>query len=316
MMNEIQLSRIDLNLLVLFDVLLRECHVGRAASRLHLTPSAVSHRLRRLRTLLHDPLFLRTSKGVVPTERALALREPIGQILGSVGDVFGLATPFDPALSTRRFLIGAPDVVLTSLALPLLRRFARHAPSVDVGLVSLMPTRRERSTDQPWQLCLDRVERRELDVAVLPVARVPRRFVARSLYQEDFVVAVRRGHPFAKKLTVKAFVAARHLLVSSSADPRGFVEELLDAHGEKRRVAMTVPTYAMTLDIVAGSDLLATLPRRFVTENRGRLAIEALELPIKRKAETLYAVTTRAAMADLGIQWLVREIEHLLQIDH
>ena len=105
-MNQIDLSRIDLNLLVVFEVVLRERHVGRAAERLSLTQSAVSHRLARLRRLLNDPLFLKTPKGVVPTARAAELQAPIADVLAQVRQVVASAGPFDPARSARRFTIG------------------------------------------------------------------------------------------------------------------------------------------------------------------------------------------------------------------
>src|SRR3954454_2091558 len=110
-----QISRVDLNLLVLFHAVREEGHVGRAAGRLNLTPSAVSHSLGRLRHLFNDPLFLRTPKGVVPTERALELGEPVGDILSRVGRVFASATPFDATTSSRRFSIGAPDAIMDTV---------------------------------------------------------------------------------------------------------------------------------------------------------------------------------------------------------
>src|SRR5215203_6089232 len=103
MMNEIDLSRADLNLLVLFEVVFDERHVGRAGERLNLSPSAVSHGLGRLRRLLNDPLFLKTPKGVVPTARALALAEPVADLLARARGVLSSAEPFDAARSTRRF---------------------------------------------------------------------------------------------------------------------------------------------------------------------------------------------------------------------
>src|ERR1700755_3334344 len=106
MLNRIALSRVDLNLLVVFDAVLVERHVARAAGRLNLTPSAVSHALGRLRNLLNDPLFLRTPKGVVPTARALELAAPIADVLARVRSVMATATPFDPSTSTRRVAIG------------------------------------------------------------------------------------------------------------------------------------------------------------------------------------------------------------------
>src|SRR5579885_3481731 len=109
MLNRIDLSRADLNLLVLFEAVLEERHVGRAAERLNLTPSAVSHGLGRLRQLLNDPLFLRTPKGVVPTARATEIAAPVAEVLARVRSVMATAAPFDPSTSTRRFTIGAPD---------------------------------------------------------------------------------------------------------------------------------------------------------------------------------------------------------------
>src|SRR5262245_4288996 len=109
MLNEFDLAGADLNLLVLFETVIRERHVRRAAEKLHVSPSAVSHGLSRLRRLLGDPLFLRTPRGVVPTERANQLSESIAEILVRIRTVVATAEPFDPARSTRRFTIGAPD---------------------------------------------------------------------------------------------------------------------------------------------------------------------------------------------------------------
>src|SRR6187397_1745910 len=109
MLKSAHLARADLNLLVLFDAVFEERHVGRAAERLNLTPSAVSHGLGRLRRLLNDPLFLRTPKGVVPTARAAELANPVADVLARARQVLATAQPFDPWTSVRRFTIGAPD---------------------------------------------------------------------------------------------------------------------------------------------------------------------------------------------------------------
>src|SRR3954469_16796368 len=107
MLNQINLSRADLNLLVLFEAVYEERHVGKAAERLSLTASAVSHGLGRLRQLLNDPLFLRTPTGVAPSARASELAAPIADALAQVRSVISTASPFDPATSRRRFIIGA-----------------------------------------------------------------------------------------------------------------------------------------------------------------------------------------------------------------
>lgn len=304
MLNAIQLSRIDLNLLVLLHVVLEEGQVGRAAQRLSLTPSAVSHGLTRLRRLLADPLFLRTPRGVVPTERALGLRQPVAEILGATQAVLAAATPFDAARSSRRFVIGAPDAVLAAVAPPLLARLAVQAPSVDLALVQLMPRRRERPGDEPWLDSLEQLERRALDLALLPIAAPPTRFDARRLYDERFVVVMRRGHPFARQPTLARYAAAAHLLVSASGDPRGIVDDLLEARGLQRRIALTVPSFALALELAAGGDLLATLPARLADGAAARHGLAVATLPLPRAPDPIQAVATRAALQDAGVAWL------------
>lgn len=305
MLNKIALSRIDLNLLVVFDAVLEERHVARAAGRLNLTPSAVSHALGRLRILLNDPLFLRTPKGVVPTARALELGEPVADILARVGGVVASATPFDPATSSRRFVIGAPDAVMASTMALLLERLATNAPRVDIGLIHLMPVARAGSMDQPWQESLTQLEQRQIDVAMLPLRMVPVRFEARRLYDEDFVIAMRKGNVFARAPTHAAFCRSKHLLVSLSGHPRGFVDDLLARRGLKRRIVLTVPTFMMALAHLASSDLIATLPRRLVDRHAARFGLVSVELPFKRKPDPIQAVATKAAMMDAGIAWLM-----------
>ncbi|WP_157672651.1 LysR family transcriptional regulator, partial [Chelatococcus daeguensis] len=125
MLNQIDLSRADLNLLVLFEAVLEKRHVGRAADTLNLTPSAVSHGLGRLRRLLNDPLFLKTPKGVVPTARALELAAPVADVLARARRVIATAEQFNPTTSTRRFIIGAPDGVSAVFLPPLLAELGR-----------------------------------------------------------------------------------------------------------------------------------------------------------------------------------------------
>jgi DNA-binding transcriptional LysR family regulator len=196
MLNEIDLSRADLNLLVLFEAVLAEGHVGQAADRLRLSPSAVSHGLGRLRRLLNDPLFLRTPKGVVPTARAMELAEPIGQILAQTRRVIATADPFDPATSTRRFTLGAPDGISAVFLLELLTRLRHGAPHVNIGIRQLLPPQ-GRSDEDAWAPVLAELEARIIDIAVVPYAPVPARFVSTLLHREQFVIAMRKGHPFA-----------------------------------------------------------------------------------------------------------------------
>jgi DNA-binding transcriptional LysR family regulator len=305
MLNHIHLSKVDLNLLVLFNAVLEEGHVARAASRLNITPSAVSHSLGRLRHLFNDPLFLRTPKGVVPTERALELGEPVADILARVGRVMASAAPFDAATSSRRYIIGAPDGIMASVMVPLSERLRKEAPRSNMGLIHLMPTRHTGSEEHPWQQSLQKLEKREIDLAFLPLRRVPARFEARRLYNEDFVVAMRKGHAFADAPTLSAFCRAQHLLVSLDGDPSSFVDQLLRKRGLQRRVVMTVPTFMMALTHLSSSDMIAALPRRLVERYAASFALAVVELPLKRTSDVIQAVATKAAMMDAGVAWLM-----------
>jgi DNA-binding transcriptional LysR family regulator len=295
-------------LLVLFHTVLEEGHVARAAGRLNLTPSAVSHSLGRLRHLFNDPLFLRTPKGVVPTARALQLSEPVADILARVARVMALSVPFDAATSRRRFAIGAPDAIMASVMVPLSKQLAREAPHADIGLVHLMPGRSAGPEQHPWQASMQKLEKREIDVAILPLRAVPARFAARRLYEEDFVVAMRKGHVFARTPTLSAFCKAQHLLVSLDGDPRSFVDDLLAKRGLQRRVVLTVPTFMMALTHLSSSDLIATLPRRLTERHAARFSLAVVELPLKRKSDLIQAVATKAAIMDAAVEWLLQLI--------
>lgn len=303
-MNESNLARADLNLLVLFQVVLQERHVTRAAERLRVTPSAVSHGLKRLRHVLNDPLFLRTPKGVVPTARASELAEPIADILARVAGVFAGAEPFDPATSTRRFTLGAPDAVSAVLLPALLTKLRSIAPRVDIGVRLLLPRHGGQPIERAWEPVLDELEARTIDIAIAPLAKVPIRFVAHTLYEEDFVVAMRKGHPFARRPTLTRYCEMQHVVVSMTGDPHGLFDEVLGKQKRQRRVALTVPNFMQALAHIAKTDLIAALPRRLVATYADQFGLTSTELPIARKPDGIRAVATEAALMDAGVAWL------------
>jgi len=303
MLKESNLARTDLNLLVLFDVVLNTRHVGRAADRMNLTPSAVSHGLGRLRRLLNDPLFLRTPKGVVPTTRAMELAAPIADILARARNVIAIAEPFDPAASTRRLTIGAPDAVSAVALPPLLRELRRHAPGIDVAVRQVLPTPGEASPERAWRNVFEGLEARAFDVAVIPSIAIPARFDVRVLYQEDFVVAARADHPFAKDPSLERYCETGHVLVSLAGDPYGFVDQALAKRGRSRRIALTVPGFLFALSVVAETDLICALPRKFVGWHGARFGVVGLEAPLRLPTYTVSAIASKASLMDTGLAW-------------
>jgi DNA-binding transcriptional LysR family regulator len=304
MLNETDLSRTDLNLLVLFEVVLEECHVGRAAVRLNLTPSAVSHGLGRLRRLLNDPLFLRTPKGVVPTARATELAGPVADVLQRVRSVVSTAEPFDPARSTRRFTIGAPDGVSAVFLPPFLAELREIASGIDISVRQLLPTQGEMSPERAWRFVFADLEARAMDIAIIPSDDIPARFHEQILFEEDFVVAMRAGHPFAKALTLDRYCEMHHLVVSLAGDAHGFVDRVLAEQGRSRRVALTVPNFMFALAVIAETDLISALPRRFAAMHAPRFGVVGLEAPLPLGRFRLNAVAPKAAMMDMGLTWL------------
>lgn len=311
MLNETDLSRVDLNLLVLFEAVLEERHVGRAAARMNLTPSAISHGLGRLRRLLNDPLFLRTPKGVVPTARAVELAVPISEILARVRQVVAVAAPFDAATSGRAFTIGAPDAV-SGVVLPPLQAVLREAaPGIDIRVRQLLPVSTARTFGSAWQPALAEIEARKIDIAIVPIDEVPSRFVEETLYVEDFVVATRAGHPFARSPDLVRFCEAQHLLVSLTGDAHGFVDDRLAERGLARRVALTVPNFMMAIALLAGTDLIAALPRRLMAMHAERLGLTSTEAPFPLRSDPIRAVASKAAMMDAGVAWLFGTLKNL-----
>ena len=303
MLNAVQLSRIDLNLLVLFEIVLEERNVGRAAEQLNLTASAVSHGLNRLRALFGDPLFLRAPKGVVPTERALLLAEPVGEILVQIRRVVASSGPFDPATATRRFTIGTPDALASVFLPPLLEMLRRSAPGIQIIIRPLLPSL------QPRDPAIIGLDERSIDVAITPLDDVPSRFAAELLLDEDFVIASRPDHPYAMTPSLDRYCAAEHVFVSlQSSDARGLVDRELEKLGRSRHVALVVPNFLLALELVARTDVIAAVPRHFFAAHRGRFGLVATEAPMPLLGPAIRVVVPRAALADAGTAWLYEEV--------
>lgn len=292
-MNLAHLSKVDLNLLVLFDTVMEARNVGRAARQLNVTASAVSHGLGRLRQLFADPLFLRTPKGVVPTARANELAPAVSDILSRVGAVVAAGTPFDPLTSTRRFVLGMADATAVVHLPALLAATRRSAPFIDISLRQLFPYE-----------ALPELEARRVDLAVAAVDDIPDRFLAATVERDSFVIAARRGHPFLGEPTLKRYCAADHILVSVSGDAHGFVDDALRATGLSRRVALAVPSFMLALAALVQTDLIAAVPLSLARSQGARFGVDWVPIPLGMRTYDIKALTTRAAMQDAGVAWL------------
>jgi DNA-binding transcriptional LysR family regulator len=297
-MHEIHLERFDLNLLLLFDTLMRERHAGRAGEALGLTQPAVSHALTRLRQLLDDPLFIKHAKGMRPTPRAEALAGPIASALRLLRAALNEEQPFDPAQSKRTIAIGGSDYIDFALMPKLLPSIREAAPGFNVRL---------RSVSQ--ETVSQELRRREIDIAIGPVAAAPEGVELTPLFTERLVLIARLGHPALRKnLTPEIFAGLQHLLVSPRGDPFGLVDRALREAGLSRRVAITVPHFFAAPFIIGATDLVALLVERVARRLAQAAGISVHEQPIAIPPWTIGVAHLPDALSDPAIKWLVRKI--------
>ncbi|TIM70462.1 MAG: LysR family transcriptional regulator, partial [Mesorhizobium sp.] len=205
----------------------------------------------------------------------------------------------DPATAMRRFAIGAPDGVSAVILRPLLAELSRIAPRIDVGVRQILP-----SPARVWRSAIVDLEAHAIDIAIIPSDDIPPRFEKRCIYEEDFVIAMRPGHPFARDPSLERYCSVQHLVVSDSGDPYGFVDEQLAKQGRARRVALTVPNFMFALAVIAETDLISALPRRFVAMHAARFGVLSLDAPLPLPGFRLNAVAPKVAMMDAGVAWL------------
>ena len=286
-------SSIDLPLLRAFDALLAEKHVTRAARRLGITQSAASHSLGRLRRVLGDPLFVRGPRGVVPTERAVALGPEVRALLERVAALGRERGPFDPEQLERTFTLAGADFMEMLLLPPLLRRLAKEAPRVD--LVSRPITADPESS----------LESGELDLAI-GVFRAPSgRLVARKLFDESFVCMLRRGHPALKeRFTVERFAALPHVLISPRGTGAGAVDDALAKHHLRRRIAVRTSTFLAAPLLVVETDCVVTLPARVAAVMARGRPVVLVPPPLRVPGFAVTMLYHERAKSDPAHAWL------------
>jgi len=142
----------------------------------------------------------------------------------------------------------------------------------------------------------------------VPSSEVPARFESRLLYQEDFVLVPREGHPFADNLDLNRYCEMQHLVVSFGGDPHGVVDDVLKVVGRARRIALTVPNFMFALAVVAETDMVSAAPRAFAAMYGGRHGIVIREPPLSLGMFSMNMVVPRATMMDAGVNWLVQTI--------
>jgi DNA-binding transcriptional LysR family regulator len=256
---------LDLNLLRVFDQVMTERNLTRAARNLSMTQPAVSNALARLRDALGDQLVTRSGYGVEPTPRALALWPAVADALRQLEASFA---PGDFIASEARhaFVLAMADATAASLMPGLVRILERDAPGVSIRVTPLLTRDPRRLLDDGQiDLAIGFFPPVLADLTAQAQAGGMAAFAHQRLYHGEYVCVMRAGHPLAKgKLTLDRYCGARHLLVSFSGRPFGFIDEALASRGRERRVVLTVNQFFTAGRVVSASDLLTVLPRHFV----------------------------------------------------
>jgi len=282
----------DLNLLVTLDVLLAEGSVARAAQRLRLSPSAMSRALARLREVTGDPLLVRAGRGLVPTPRALALREEVSRLVQDAEAVLRPADVLDPERLERTFTIRASDGFVENFGVDLLERIGREAPGVRLRFV--------QKPDKESKPLRDGAV--DLELGVIGDATGPELRV-QALFRDHFVGVVRMGHPTAgEMMTPGRYAEGRHILVSRRGLEGGPIDKALEPLGLSRDIATTVGTYSAALALARDTDLIAGVPEIYT--GKLRAGLHSFPLPIDIPPITISLIWHPRMDADPAHRWL------------
>ncbi len=267
-MHEVDLRRIDLNLLVALDALLEERNVTRGALRLGMSQPAASRALSRLRALFADALLVDGRGGYILSARAEQIRPALRRTLVGIGEMLE-ATPFDPATATGHVRLLLPDLQAAALAPYLLARLSDEAPALDLDILPLGTT------------AMEMLEKDEADAAVGVIEDAPAGMRRRGLYDDRLVTLMRAGHPAASEaLTLDRYLELGHIVVSITGVGPAPVDTALSAIALGRRVRVRVPSFLAAVEIAARSDLIMTLPSSLAQTAAGMGRFVALPPPI------------------------------------
>ncbi len=289
------LYQLDFNLLKTLYVLLEERNVTRAAERLSLTQPAVSGMLNRLRYRLGDPLFVRASRGMIPTERALSLYEPLKKIIDEI-ELLVQPNEFEPSELTRVFKIGATDNAMHSIGVPLALHLQKAAPNVRLVFLSILGKDIETMLAQG-----------DLDVAWLAAGAVPEKLRANRIQNEPYVCAVRKDHPVLQgDWTLDKFCELDFVLVSYFGGSFvGSADRALEKLGKSRRVALSVQNFLLVPEILRQSDYAAVILRHLVANDD---ELVALDLPFELADYENALVWHDRTQHDIVHQWFREQI--------
>lgn len=277
---DLNLNRIDLNLLVYLDALLRERNVTQAANQLNLSQPAMSNGLRRLRELFDDPLLVRTSDGMTPTERALELEPIVRDVLSNIDRAVQPRSAFDPAGAHRVFRIMASDYAESTLLPMVLGKLRTQAPGLTLDIMT------------PSDVSFLDVERGKVDMVINRFDSMPQSFHQIHLWNDSFSCLLSPENPVLEDFTLENYLQAKHIWVSKTGmgvgvgvDPDdvqrlGWVDSALAKLGKKRQIRVFTRHYQAAMTLAEQNDLIVTLPSRAAELKRDNPRVVLREPPL------------------------------------
>jgi DNA-binding transcriptional LysR family regulator len=291
-MNQIDLGRLDLNLLVTFEVLMTEGSVTRAAARLGRTQSAVSHALARLREQVDDPLLVKVGSGMAPSPFAQRLIEDVRPILRSIQRIVAPPAPFDPATSRRLFRLAIADFA-PALLPRVVAEVQRQAPGVSIEWLA------------PSALTTSSIADGQLDLGLVTTsASLPEGVRRESAGELHSVTFARRNHPAIRSWNAEAWTKWPHIQVQLGERGKGTVDAAMDEHGLKRTIGARVSNFSQVPVLVAQTNLLATMTPLVMADAIERLGLRALEPPVSIAPTAFSFVWSFRLENDPGSRWL------------
>jgi DNA-binding transcriptional LysR family regulator len=295
-MTNIPLSRVDLNLLVVLDVLLRERSVSKAADQLNLTASAVSHALKRLRTLLDNELLVREGRIMVPTARGRELEEALPSLMSHIERTLVPAEVFDPETSTRTFRLVAPDFIMPSI-LGLLEKIGGDAPGISVELVSVTPA------------AIAEMKQGQCDGLIAPSGVRDEGMRERPIGRWPWAVFGRKGHPAFKDWSRSGWANYPHLKVRTAGpEGKGPVDQIAANIGLERKIGAIVPHFSFAASAIAQTDMLLTVPTIALASAAKIHELDQREVPFEMPPLRLSLFNNVRTGDDPDIRWFLERV--------
>ncbi len=291
------IAAIDWNRLLVLHAVLTERSVTRAATRLHVTPSAISNALARLRATFDDPLLVRSGRSLVLTPRAAALAPQLAEAVAAMARVVESQSSFEPARTSRRFTLACSDAEQISEVPRIAAAFARQLPQAGLRIISV---------DQLE--AMGGLGSSEVDAVIAPAPAGGSDLHSADLYEEQGVLVVRKGHPHVRRrMSKQQFNTLRHidilLALGGPGIGHGIVEKFLASHGLQRDIAIAVPSFAAAAAIAAQTDWVAGMPRRMATVFVRQLPLVTVAMPVPTVRFRIQIVWHNRTHHDPGAQF-------------